>query len=178
MVNKNNSTPKRKLTLTEIFIAVFIFVVIVVIGNAVVGGNSDTESNQVAAETAVTCTEATSEDLDFLAEGLTDKSLSLTNAFKSYFNVNDRKEIKDIFPTFTNPYVVAAEINGAAEGSTIGLWSIQKFDFGALVFALNENAKTYSIYGSDITDDSMSGRTRAKILELSSNSSALECASK
>ena len=138
--------------------------------------SNDSASEQVV-ETTLTCTEATTEDLDFLTEGLADKSLSLTKAFKSYFNASDRKEIKDIFPTFTNPYVVAAEINGASEGSTIGLWSIQKFDFGGLVFALNENAKTYSIFGSDVTDDSLSGRTRAKIFELSSNTSALECAS-
>ena len=174
MVNKEK--PKRKFTLTEIFIGIFIFVVIVVIGNAFVGGNSDNEPIAAPSQTALICKEADSEDLSYLAEGLTDKSLSLTKAFKSYFDVNDRKEIVAIFPTFTNPYVVAADINGAAEGSTIGLWSIQRFDFGALVFALNENAKTYSIHGSDITEDSMSGRTRAKIFELSSNTSALECA--
>jgi hypothetical protein len=174
MVNKEK--PKRKFTLTEIFIGIFIFVVIVVIGNAFVGGNSDNEPIASPSQTALICREADSEDLSYLADGLTDKSLSLTNSFKSYFDVNDRKEIAAIFPTFTNPYVVAAEINGAAEGPVIGLWSIQKFDFGALVFALNENAKMYSIYGSDITDDSTSGRTRAKIFELSSNTSALECA--
>jgi hypothetical protein len=176
MVKKDNSNPRRKFTLTEIFIGIFIFVIFIVIVNAFVGGNSEDEPIAAPSQTALICKEADSEDLSYLTEGLTDKSLSLTKAFKSYFDVNDRKEIAAIFPTFTNPYVVAAEINGAAEGSTIGLWSIQRFDFGALVFALNENAKTYSIHGSDVKEDSMSGRTRAKILELSSNASALECA--
>jgi hypothetical protein len=176
MVNKENPKPKRKLTLTEVLIAFFIFVIIVVIGNGFVGRSSDSESNKVAIETTLTCTEATSEDLDYLTEGLADTSLSLTKAFKSYFNANDREEIKAIYSTFTNPYVVAAQIDGAGEGSNIGLWSIQRFDFGAIVFALNENAKLYSLAGADISDDSRSGRTRAKILELSSNTSALECA--
>ena len=170
--------PKKKYTLTQVLLGFFIFAVVVTIGNALTGGNAESESNNVSTKTTLTCTAASTEDLDYLKEGLTDTSLSLTKAFKSYFNKNDREEIKAIFPTFTNPYVVAAEISGAAEGSTIGLWSIQKFDFGALVFALNENAKMYSIYGSDVTDDSMSGSTRAKIFELSSNTSALECTRK
>ena len=170
--------PKKKYTLTQVLLGFFIFAVVVIIGNALTGGNAESESNNVYTETTLTCTAASSEDLNYLTEGLTDTSLSLTKAFKSYFNKNDREEIKAIFPTFTNPYVVAAEISGAAEGSTIGLWSIQKFDFGALVFALNENAKLYSIHGADIEDTDLSGRTRTKILELSPNISALECTRK
>jgi hypothetical protein len=142
---------------------------------ALVGCSSNDSVSEQVVGTTLTCTEATSEDLNYLTEGLADTSLSLTKAFKSYFNKEDREEIKQIFPTFTNPYVVAAEINGVAEGSTIGLWSIQRFDYGARIFALNENAKLYSIHGVDIDDNDLSGRLRTKILELSINTSALEC---
>lgn len=177
MGDENESQPKRKYTITEILIAFFIFIILVVIGNALVGRNSDNSSKKLTTETKLPCMDATPEDLNYLTEGLTDPSLSLTKGFKSYFNKNDREEIKAIFPTFTNPYVVAAEISGAPEGSTAGLWSIQLYDYGAKIFALNGNAKLYSTWGVDVEDNDLSGRTRTKILELSSNTSVLECTS-
>jgi hypothetical protein len=121
------------------------------------------------------CVKANSEDLKNLKEGLTDKSLSLSNGFVGEFAANDIEDIKAIFPTYTSPRVVAAQIDGPSEGSVIGLWGIQDFDYGWRILALNKEARAYSVQGVDVDDDSASGQVRNKMLELSSNTSVLDC---
>lgn len=142
------------------------------------GVTSDTSSNSAVQSIEVTsqnCVKASSEDLKNLTEGLTDNSYSLVNAFKGEFTQEDIDRIKEIFPTFISPRVIAAQVEGINESFNVGLWAIQEYDYGWRILALDEVAKQYSTHGIDISDDSASGRVRSKILELSSNTNAADC---
>lgn len=138
--------------------------------------SSSNSADQPTEVTSQVCVQASSEDLKNLTEGLTNNSHSLVNAFKVEFTQEDIDQIKAIFPTFISPRVVAAQVEGINESSDVGLWGIQEYDYGWRILALNEVAKQYSTHGIDISDDSASGRVRSKILELSSNTNAVDCA--
>ena len=138
---------------------------------------SSSESNNENIEMASPiCVKATSVDLKNLEEGLTESSFSLANGFEEKFGVDEISEIKLIFPSYTSPRVVAAQIDRPGESSVIGLWGIQDFDYGSRILALNKEARAYSVQGIDVEDNSASGRVRNKMLELSSNTSVLDCA--
>ena len=130
--------------------------------------SSSNSADQPTEVTSQVCVQASSEDLK--------NSHSLVNAFKVEFTQEDIDQIKAIFPTFISPRVVAAQVEGINESSDVGLWGIQEYDYGWRILALNEVAKQYSTHGIDISDDSASGRVRSKILELSSNTNAVDCA--
>lgn len=136
------------------------------------------EDSEVNEAKVPSCNSATAEDLKNIRDGLTSDSTSISNGFASDFSPSDVEEITSIFPTFKSPRVVAAQINAAGSEPMIGLWAIQDFDYGWRILALNQAAKKYSIHGVDIEDDSASGRARSKMLELSSNTTAPECAKK
>ena len=159
-----------------IFPLVISILVTVFAPSDVTSSSSSNSGDQSTEVTLQNCVQASSEDLKNLTDGLTDKSYSLVNAFKSDFVAEDINQIKVIFPSYISPRVVAAEIKGVMESSNIGLWGIQEYDYGWRILALNEVAKRYSTHGVDIQDDSASGRVRSKILELSPNTSASECA--
>ena len=175
-------TPRSKKMFGWLVGVFFIFPLIISIlvtvfaSTDVTSSSSSNSPDQPTEVTSQNCVPASSEDLKNLTEGLTDVSHSLTNAFKGEFTQEDIDRIKEIFPTFISPRVVAAEIKGAKESLNIGLWGIQEYDYGWRILALNEVAKRYSTHGVDIQDDSASGRVRSKILELSPNTSASECA--
>lgn len=138
---------------------------------------SSTESSNENIEMASPiCIKATSEDLKNLEEGLTESSFSLNNGFEGKFGLDEISEIMSIFPSYTNPRVVAAQIDRPGEISVIGLWGIQDFDYGWKILALNKEARAYSVQGADVEDDSASGRVRNKMLELSYNTLVLDCA--
>ena len=156
-------------------IALMILVFFTVIGLLLPDSNSG--SNDASSDsTSPVCSKANSEDLKNLKDGLKNKALSLSNGFVGEFEANDIEDIKAIFPTYIKPRVVAAQINVPGDGIVIGLWGIQDFDYGWKILGLNEEARTYSVYGADTEDDSASGRVRSKMLELSPNTSALNCA--
>ena len=159
-----------------IFPLVISILVTVFASSDVTSSSPSNSPDQPTEVTSKNCVQASSEDLKNLSEGLTYNSHSLANAFKGEFTQEDIDRIKEIFPTFISPRVVAAEIKGAKESLNIGLWGIQEYDYGWRILALNEVAKRYSTHGVDIQDDSASGRVRSKILELSPNTSASECA--
>ena len=141
----------------------------------VISSSTSNNDGQPTDTTSQNCVQASSEDLKNLTEGLTNNSHSLVNAFKGEFTQEDIDRIKEIFPTFISPRVVAAQVEGINESSNVGLWAIQEYDYGWRILALDEVAKQYSTHGIDISDDSASGRVRSKILELSSNTNAADC---
>jgi hypothetical protein len=57
----------------------------------------------------------------------------------------------------------------------IGLWGIQKFDYGWRITALDDKTKKYSNLGADITENSATGRVNAVMLELSANTNIISC---
>lgn len=159
-----------------IFPLVISILVTVFASSEVTSNPTSNSAGQPTKTASQNCVKASSEDLKNLNDGLTNKSYSLINAFKSEFVAEDIDQIKAIFPSYISPRVVAAEIKGTKGSLNIGLWGIQEYDYGWRILALNEVAKRYSTHGVDIQDDSASGRVRSKILELSPNTSASECA--
>jgi hypothetical protein len=170
--------PKVKKVVKWLVIIFFVFplVLAILISFVPTSDENDATTNVEAKSPSLVCVKATSKDLKNLKEGLTDKSLSLTGGFTGEFEANDIEDIKTIFPTYIKPRVVAARINVPDKGIVVGLWGIQDFDYGWKILGLNEEARTYSVYGADTEDDSASGRVRSKMLELSPKTSALNCA--
>jgi hypothetical protein len=71
--------------------------------------------------------------------------------------------------------VFAANIPGGEGEAVIGLWGIQKFDYGWRITALNKETLEYSNLGADITESSATGRVNAVMLELSANTNVISC---
>jgi hypothetical protein len=97
------------------------------------------------------------------------------SGFTADFNAEDIEAIRQVFPTYTSPKVFAANIPGKDGKSVLGLWGIQKFDYGWRITALNQETKKYSNLGADITENSATGRVNAVMLELSVNTNAISC---
>lgn len=163
--------PKLKKILLWVFVVFFgIPLVLIAFAALFAGESSETESKSLA------CVTATAEDLQNIQDGLIQSSSSIAQGFTSEFSPSDIDEISEIFPTFTSPRIVAAQIEGVGNESPVGLWGIQDFDYGWRILALNQAARQYSSHGADIEDDSASGRVRSKMLDLSSNTTAPDCA--
>jgi hypothetical protein len=71
--------------------------------------------------------------------------------------------------------VFAANIPGKEGKPVIGLWGIQKFDYGWRITALNKQTMEYSNLGADVTESSATGRVNAAMLELSAKSNVVSC---
>jgi len=162
---------KLKKLLFWVFIIFFVIPLVISIIAVMFVEDSDESQSK-----GLTCNTATTEDLKNIREGLIADTVSISSGFASDFSASDIDEITSIFPTFKSPRVVAAQIEGAGDQTIIGLWGIQDFDYGWRILALNQVAKEYSNHGVDVEDDSASGRARTKMLELSSNTSAPNCA--
>jgi hypothetical protein len=160
----------RKLLIWGFIIFFAIPMVLIAIMAMFTGNSEERESKSLA------CITASAEDLKNIEEGLTKEASTIEKAFTSDYSSDDVKEITAIFPTFKSPRIVAAQIDISGNEKVIGLWGIQTFDYGWRVLALNQEARQYSNFGVDIDEDSASGRVRSKMLELSSNKSALDCA--
>ena len=94
------------------------------------------------------------------------------------FSAEDTEAIKQVFPSYVSPRVLAAKIPGDNGESVVGLWGIQKFDYGWRITALNDQTKKFSNLGADISDSSATGRVNAVMLELSANTNVLSCLEK
>lgn len=160
----------KKLLLWGLIIFFGIPTVLIAIVAMFTGNSEESESKSLA------CITASTEDLKNIEEGLTKEAVSISKAFTSEYSSDDIDEITAIFPTFDSPRLVAAQIDISGNETIIGLWGIQTFDYGWRVLALNQEARQYSNLGVDIEEDSASGRLRSKLLELSSDKSALNCA--
>jgi hypothetical protein len=161
---------KVKKWLLGLFLVFFVLPILL----AVLGSLFSSES-EVSENAATRCVLATEEDMNNIKEGLTRSSLALAEGFAANFSEDDISQITAVFPTFTSPRVVGAQIEGSGSESDIGLWGIQDFDYGWRILALNDVAREYSNHGVDIDDNSASGRVRSKMLELSVNTNVFDC---
>ena len=121
------------------------------------------------------CRPASEEDLTNINEGMIGSKYRVASGFTADFSAEDIEAIKQVFPTYVSPRVFAANIPGKEGELVIGLWGIQKFDYGWRITALNNQTKQYSNLGADVTEDSATGRVSAVMLELSGNTNVISC---
>jgi hypothetical protein len=100
------------------------------------------------------------------------------SGFTANFSAEDVEAITQVFPSYVNPKVFAANIPGKEGESVIGLWGLQKFDYGWRITALDKQTKEYSNLGADITEGSATGRVNAVMLDLSANTNVISCLKK
>lgn len=121
------------------------------------------------------CKFASDEDLANINDGMISSQYKVDSGFTADFSDEDIAAIQQVFPTYQSPRIFAANIPSANGESVIGLWGIQKFDYGWRITALNNQTKMYSNLGADITENSATGRVNAVMLELSVNTNVLSC---
>ena len=135
--------------------------------------------NEVSSAPVIqTCQSASNEDLSNINDGMISSKYRVESGFTADFNEEDVKAIKQVFPTYVSPKVFAANIPGNDGELVIGLWGIQKFDYGWRITALNKQTMEYSNLGADITESSATGRVNAVMLELSANTNVISCLQK
>ena len=125
-----------------------------------------------------TCQAASGEDLKNINDAMIRSKYQVASGVTADFSAEDTEAIKQVFPSYVSPRVFAAKIPGDNGESVVGLWGIQKFDYGWRITALNEQTKNYSNLGADISDSSATGRVNALMLELSANTNVLSCLEK
>ena len=122
-----------------------------------------------------TCQTASEEDLNNINEGMISTKFQVESGFTADFSAEDIEAITQVFPSYVSPKVFAAKIPGKEGESVIGLWGIQKFDYGWRITALDQQTREYSNLGADITESSATGRVNAVMLELSANTNVISC---
>jgi hypothetical protein len=122
-----------------------------------------------------TCESASDEDLTNINEGMISSKYRIESGFTADFDAEDINAIKQVFPSYVSPKVFAANIPGNDGKPVIGLWGIQKFDYGWRITALNKQTMEYSNLGADVTESSATGRVNAVMLELSVNTNVISC---
>lgn len=154
---------------------VAIFVVFpIVIG---VFGSTLSSNDGENASSEIVCEMANPSDVETISSGMSEKTYSLGRAFQASLTEDQISELTDIFPSYTSPVVIAAEIIGVGETAYSGMWAIQKVtDSGSLrVTALNDDARKYSLWGQASADGSPAAQLRDKLLEFGSKTNALAC---
>ena len=77
-----------------------------------------------------TCQAASEEDLTNINDGMISSKYKVATGFTADFSADDIDAIKQVFPSYVSPRVFAANISGDNGESVVGLWGIQKFDYG------------------------------------------------
>lgn len=136
---------------------------------------SSSSSEEASTPVIQPCQSASQEDLSNINAGMISSKYRVESGFIADFSAEDIEVIKQVFPSYTNPKVFAANIPGNEGESVIGLWGIQKYDYGWRITALNKQTMEYSNLGADITESSATGRVNAAMLELSVNTNVISC---
>ncbi len=136
---------------------------------------SSSSSEEASSPVIQSCQSASEEDLSNINAGMISSKYKVDSGFTADFSAEDIEAIRQVFPTYTSPRVFAAKIPGKEGKEVVGLWGIQKFDYGWRITALNEETLEYSNLGADITESSATGRVNAVMLELSVNTNAISC---
>lgn len=136
---------------------------------------SGSSGEEASAPVIQPCQSASEEDLTNINDGMISSKYRVESGFTAEFSAEDTEAIKQVFPSYVSPKIFAANIPGAGGESIVGLWGIQKFDYGWRITALNNQTKQYSNLGADITENSATGRVNAVMLELSVNTNVISC---
>lgn len=136
---------------------------------------SSSSSEESSTNLAQPCQAASDEDLANINDGMISPKYKVESGFTADFSAEDIEVITQVFPTYTSPKVFAANIPGKEGKPVIGLWGIQKLDYGWRITALNKETMEYSNLGADVTESSATGRVNAVMLELSAKSNVVSC---
>lgn len=132
-------------------------------------------SEELSGAATKACQAASEEDLNNINEGMISSKYMAESGFVADFNAGDVDAIRQVFPSYVSPKVIAAAIKGSDGDSVIGLWGIQKFDYGWRITALNKQTQEYSNLGADLAQGSATARVNAQMLELSVNTNVISC---
>jgi hypothetical protein len=126
------------------------------------------------------CQVASQEDIDNISSGMTDNAYSVSNGFTSNLSEEEIDKITDIFSSYTNPRIIAAQIEGASEEKPVGIWAIQQVtDSGSLrITSLNPSAREFSVWGSAANEGSPAAQLRDQLLDSALRTNVLNCAKK
>jgi hypothetical protein len=152
-----------------------ILVVAIVTASLILSACSSSSSEESSSPVIQPCESASEEDLANINAGMISSKYKVESGFTADFNTEDIEAIRQVFPTYTSPKVFAANIPGKDGKSVLGLWGIQKFDYGWRITALNKQTMEYSNLGADITESSATGRVNAVMLALSVNTNITSC---
>ena len=136
---------------------------------------STSSSEESSTTLAQPCQSASDEDLANINDGMISSKYQVKSGFTADFSAEDIEVIRQVFPTYTSPKVFAGNIPGKEGKPVIGLWGIQKFDYGWRITALNKQTMEYSNLGADITESSATGRVNSVMLELSVKTNIISC---
>jgi hypothetical protein len=120
------------------------------------------------------CESVSVEDLENIESGMSDENYTLIDGYKANLQENEIEVIRELFPSYNNPLIIAATIEGIESENIVGIWALDP-SINRLV-ALDENARNYSQWGIDATEDSPAGQVREKLYEFSLNTNVLSCA--
>ena len=140
--------------------------------------NTKTLSEDKDSGVISSCQAAPKDDLKNINDGMISPKYRVESGFVAEFSRADTEQIKSVFPSYTTPQIFAANIPGSDGEFVVGLWGIQKYDYGWRITALNKQTRTYSNLGADISENSASGRVNAVMLKLSTNTNVLTCLQK
>ena len=101
----------------------------------------------------------------------------MNSGFVSTLPKNEIEKITNIFPSYTNPRIIAAKVEGISGSSPTGLWAIQQVtDSGSLrITALNSTAREYSVWGSASSDGSAAAQLRDQLLDSADSIKISQC---
>ncbi len=129
-------------------------------------------------KSASQCQIAQIEDIENISSGMTEDGLSIESGYVATLPEKEIDAITAIFPSYTNPRIVSAVVQGVPSSKPIGLWAIQQVtDSGSLrITALNSVAREFSVWGSAANDGSAAAQLRDQLLESSKSTNAESCA--
>lgn len=166
----------KRILLWLLIIFVGFPILLVIIGSFLTTTVS-TEEGKTQQSQAITCEAASQEDIKNISSGMSDESYSVTSGFASTLPKSEIEKITSIFPSYTNPRIVAAQVVGVLDSSPTGLWAIQQVsDSGSLrITALNSAAREYSVWGSAANDGSAAAQLRDQLLESAKSLKLTQC---
>jgi len=126
------------------------------------------------------CTPAPNKYLSDISSGMINDSLTVTDGFTSNLSSKQIDELMKILPSYISPTIIAAKIRGESitSDTVVGTWAIQELSGAKRITALDSNAKRYSIWGSETSNDSAAGKLRSLLLQFSQTTNVKQCAFK
>ena len=166
----------RKILFWLFIIFVGLPIVLAIIGSFLTT-TENTDENESQQSQAITCKTATQVDLENISSGMSKKAYSVNSGFASTLPKNEIEKITNIFPSYTNPRIIAAKVEGISDSSPTGLWAIQQVtDSGSLrITALNSTAREYSVWGSASSDGSAAAQLRDQLLDSADSIKISQC---
>jgi hypothetical protein len=169
---------KGRRILFWLFIIFVGFPILLAIIGSFLTTSDNTDENETQQSQAIVCKSATQVDIDNISSGMSEKAYSVNSGFASTLPKSEIEKITNIFPSYTNPRIIAAKIEGIPDSSPTGLWAIQQVtDSGSLrITALNSTAREYSVWGSAASDGSAAAQLRDQLLDSAVSINITQCA--